>query len=139
MLVHEKQIAQDVASYVLPTEATGMLMLQATAREGVAIDEIESAIDEEVALIAVRGLTEDELTRAKNRAEIEYAHQLETFDSRADLLGMMSTYFGDPAMVQRWLEPYRSATAESLAHVARKYLIPENRVTSLFIPERSAA
>jgi zinc protease len=139
VLVHERQIAQDVAAYVLPTEATGMLLLQATAREGVAIDEIESVIDDEVAKIAIGGVTGDELTRARNRAEMEFAHQIETFDSRADLLGMMSTYFGDPSMIQRWLDPYRSAGADDLAHVARKYLIPENRVTSLFIAERSAA
>jgi zinc protease len=134
-LVHEQQIAQDVAAYVLPTEATGLMMLQATAREGVAIEALESAIDEEVARISVGGITDDELTRAKNRAEIEYAHQLETFDSRADLIGMMSTYFGDPSLVQRWLDPYRGATKDDLAHVARKYLIPENRVTSVFVPE----
>jgi zinc protease len=135
VLVHEKQIAQDVAAYVLPTEATGILMLQATAREGVSIETIEAAIDEEVARISVDGITADELTRAQNRAEVEYAHQIETFDARADLLGMMSTYFGDPSMIHRWLDPYRAATAENLAHVARKYLIPENRVTSVFVPE----
>jgi zinc protease len=135
VLVHEKQIAQDVAAYVLPTEATGILLLQATAREGVSIDTVEAAIDEEVARIAVGGITGDELTRARNRAEVEYAHQLETFDARADLLGMMSTYFGDPAMIHRWLDPYRTATPDDLAHVARKHLIPENRVTSLFVPE----
>jgi zinc protease len=134
-LVHEQQIAQDVATYVLPTEATGLLLLQATAREGVAVEALESAIDEEVARISVGGITDDELTRAKNRAEVEHAHQLETFDARADLIGMMATYFGDPSLVQRWLDPYRSATKEDLAHVARKYLIPENRVTSVFVPE----
>jgi predicted Zn-dependent peptidase len=135
VLVHEKQIAQDVGTYVLPTEATGLMMLQATAREGVSIDAIESAIDEEIARIAIDGITDDELIRAKNRAEIEYAHQIETFDARADLIGMMSTYFGDPGLIQRWLEPYRSATAEELAHIARQYMIPENRVTTLFVPE----
>jgi len=134
-LVHEQQIAQDVAMYVLPTESTGILMLQATAREGVQIEAIEAAVDEEIARVAIGGVTEDEMTRARNRAEIEFAHQLETFDARADLIGMMSTYFGDPTKVDRWLDPYRTATAENLAHVARKYLIPENRVTSLFIPE----
>ena len=139
VLVHEKQIAQDVATYVLPTESTGILLLQATAREGVQIEEIESVIDEEVAKLAVNGVSAEELTRAKNRAEIEFAHQLETFDARADLLGMLSTYFGDPSMIHRWLDPYRAATSEDLAHIARKYLIPENRVTSHFIPERSAA
>jgi zinc protease len=135
VLVHEKQIAQDVAAYVLPTEATGILLVQATAREGVAIEAIEAAIDEEVARLSVDGITADELTRAKNRAEVEFAHQLETFDARADLLGMMSTYFGDPSLIHRWLDPYRAATADDLAHVARRYLIPENRVTSVFVPE----
>jgi predicted Zn-dependent peptidase len=135
VLVHEKQIAQDVTTYVLPTEATGMLLLQATAREGVAIEQIEAAVDEEIARVSIEGITDDELTRAKNRAEVEHAHQLETFDGRADLLGMLSTYFGDPSLIDRWLEPYRAATAENLAHVARKYLIPENRVTSFFVPE----
>jgi zinc protease len=134
-LVHEQQIAQDVAAYVLPTESTGILMLQATAREGVAIETIEAAIDAEVARLSVDGITDDELTRAKNRAEVEYAHQLETFDARADLLGMMSTYFGDPSLIHRWLDPYRTATSEDLAHIARKYMIPENRVTSVFVPE----
>jgi zinc protease len=134
-LVHEKQIAQDVAMYVLPTESTGMLLLQATAREGVAIETIESAIDEEVSRISIEGISENELTRARNRAEIEFAHQIETFEARADLLGMMTTFFGDPTRIQRWLEPYSTATADDLAHVARKYLIPENRVTSHFVPE----
>lgn len=134
-LVHEQQIAQDVATYVLPTEATGMMLLQATAREGVAIEAIESAIDAEIARVAIEGISESELTRAKNRAEIEFAHQLETFDARADLIGMMSTYFDDPTLISRWLDPYRNATADDLAHVARKYMTPENRVTSLFVPQ----
>src|ERR1051325_4878757 len=36
-LVIDKQIATDVAAYVLPTEATGMMLLQATANAGVAV------------------------------------------------------------------------------------------------------
>jgi predicted Zn-dependent peptidase len=134
-LVHEKQIAQDVATYVLPTEAAGMLLLQATAREGVSIETIEAAVDEEIARVIAGGITEDEMTRAKTRAEIEFAHQLENYDSRADLIGMMSTYFGDPSLVNRWLEPYQSATPADLVDVARRYLTPENRVTSHFVPQ----
>jgi zinc protease len=137
-LVHEQQIAQDVAAYVLPTEATGIMIVQATAREGVQIETIEAAVDAEISRIAIHGLSADELTRARTRAEIDFAHQLQTFDSRADLLGMFSTYFGDPMRIHNWLDPYQSSSAEDLAHIARRYLIPENRVTSLFVPERSA-
>jgi zinc protease len=138
-LVHEQQIAQDVAAYVLPTEATGMLMLQATAKEGISIEELEESIDAEIARIATDGITDDELTRAQNRAEMEYAHQIENYDTRADLIGMMSTYFDDPRLIHTWLDPYRAATAADLTRVAANYLTPDNRVTSLFVPERSAA
>jgi len=133
-LVHEKQIAQDVATYVLPTESTGMLLMQATAKDGVTIEEVEHAIDDEIARLVRDGVNEDELTRARNRAEVEYAHQIENYDSRADLIGMLATYFGDPTIVHRWLEPYATATAEDLRDAAAKYLTPENRVTSLFVP-----
>jgi predicted Zn-dependent peptidase len=134
-LILEQQIATDVAAYVLPTEATGMLMLHATANEGVSLEQIESAVDVEIERLARGGVGEDELIRAQNRAEVDYAHQIENFDSRGDLIGMMATYFGDPALVHTWLDPYRAATGADLAAVAGKYLVPENRVTINFIPE----
>ena len=134
-LVYDKQIATDVAVYVLPTEATGIMMLQATAKEDVAIEDVERAIDEEIERVITSGVTADELTRAKNRTEVDYAHQLENYDSRADLIGMMSTYFDDPHRVIEWLGPYQEATADDLKRVAQTYLVPENRVTSIFVPE----
>jgi predicted Zn-dependent peptidase len=134
-LVLEQQIATDVAAYVLPTEATGMLMLHATANEGVSLEQIESAVDAEIERLAREGVGEDELIRAQNRAEVDYAHQIENFDSRGDLIGMMATYFGDPSLVHTWLDPYRAATGADLAAVAGKYLVPENRVTINFVPE----
>lgn len=139
VLVHEKQIAQDVAAYVLPTESTGMLLLHATAKEGVSLEQIEKEVDTEIDRLISGGITDDELTRARNRAEIEYAHQLENYDTRADLIGMMATYFSDPSLLQRWLDPYNSATTEDLRRVAEKYLTPANRATSLFVPQRSNA
>jgi predicted Zn-dependent peptidase len=134
-LVHEQQIAQDVGAYVLPTEATGMLMLQATAREGVTIEQIEQAVDDEIGRIVKDGIGADEVIRAQNRAEIEFAHQIENYDSRADLIGMLSTYFDDPRLVHTWLDPYRAASAADLTRVAEHYLVPANRVTSHFMPE----
>ncbi len=134
-LVYEKQIATDVAAYVLPTEATGMLMLQATANDDVAIETVERAIDDEIERLAAGGITDDELTRAKNRAEVDYAHQIENYDTRADLIGMMATYFDEPKRVVDWLEPYRATTADDLQRIVQTYLVPENRVTSIFTPE----
>jgi zinc protease len=134
-LVMEQQIATDVAAYVLPTEATGMMLLHATAKEGVSLDEIERAVDAEIVRLAGEGVTDDELVRAQNRAEVDFAHQLENFDSRGDLIGMMSTYFNDPSMIHTWLDPYRAATGDMLAAVAGQFLVADNRVTIHFVPE----
>lgn len=112
-----------------------MMLMHATAREGVDIAQLERALDEELARLTSGGITEDELTRARNRAEVEYAHQIENYDTRADLIGMMSTYFSDPKRVHNWLDPYNRATTDDLVRVARKYLAAENRVTSIFLPE----
>jgi zinc protease len=136
-LLLEKQIATDVAAYVLPTESTGMLMLHATANEGVSIDDVERALDEEIARVASDGISDDELLRAKNRAEIDFAHQVENYDSRADLIAMMSTYFGDPSMIHRWLDPYRNATTTDLQSVAARHLVADNRVTIHYVPENA--
>ncbi|MEO6260547.1 MAG: pitrilysin family protein [Thermoanaerobaculia bacterium] len=138
-LVMEQEIATDVAAYVLPTEATGMLMLQATAREEIAIEQVEAAVDAEIARIASDGVSEEEMVRAKTRAEVEYAHQIENYDSRADLIAMMATYFGDPKLVHSWLDPYQKTTAADVARVAAQYLVPENRVTTIFMPAGEAS
>ena len=130
----EQQIATDVAAYVLPTESTGMMLVQATAKEDVPIEQVESALDAEIARVAGEGVSEDELTRAKNRAEVEFAHQVENYDSRADLIGMMATYFGEPARVHSWLDPYRGTARDAIVNIAARYLVPDNRVTSIFAP-----
>jgi zinc protease len=134
-LVLEQQIATDVAAYVLPTEATGMLLMQATAKEGVSIEQVEAAIDAEIARIARDGVSEDELDRARTRAEVDFAHQLENYDARADLIAMLATYFGDPHRIDRWLDPYQKAQSKDLLEAARTFLVPENRVTTVFVPE----
>jgi predicted Zn-dependent peptidase len=134
-LVHEQQIAQDVSAYVLPTESTGMLMMHATAKEGIDIEQVEKALDAEIARLVSGGITADELTRARNRAEVEYANQIENYDTRSDMIGMLATYFGDPKRIHTWLDSYNKATREDLARVAAQYLVPANCATSIFVPE----
>jgi hypothetical protein len=40
-------------------------------------------------------------------------------------------------MVHTWLDPYRAATSDDLQRVTREYLVPGNRVTSVFVPENA--
>jgi zinc protease len=133
-LVYEQQIAQDVSAFVLPTEASGMLMLVVTGREDVSIPQLVRALDAELEKISEDGVTEAELTRVRNQIETDYAHQIENFGQRADLLSAFTTYLGGPELVNRWFDRYSEITTADLRDAARAYLSPAGRVTLEYVP-----
>jgi zinc protease len=134
-LVYEQKIAQDVSMFALPTEATGMLILAATARSGVTADVLEQEIDRQVDLALASGISDDELLRVRNQIETDHAHQVEQFETRADLIGMFRTFFDDPDLINRWFAHYESQSPEEVTADGRKILSPENRVTVQFVPQ----
>ena len=133
-LVYEKKIAQDVGVFVLPTELAGMMIVSATAKGGVSIDDLETELDRELEAIAVQPLSADEVERSVNQASTDFAHQIEQYENRADLIGMFSTFFDEPRLVSSWLERYRRVGEPDAAAFLGTYLAPENRVTVQFVP-----
>ncbi|MBW3670126.1 MAG: insulinase family protein [Acidobacteria bacterium] len=133
-LVYEDKLAQDVSMFVLPTEATGLLVLMATARPGTSIDKLESEIDRLIEEVVESGVTDDEIARARNQTETDHAHQLEQYETRADLAGMFRTFFGDASLMNNWLDNYLELTPERLGADAALIFRPDNRVTVQFLP-----
>lgn len=134
VLVHDRQIAQDANGFVFGSAGTGMLYFWVTAKPGVSAEALEKALDEQIDRLRSGGVTEEELMRAKNQNETAFARQIETFGSRADNLGRMTTFFGDPSMINAWLDRYRAITRGEVQEVATRYLTPENGVTMHFVP-----
>lgn len=133
-LVYEQRIAQDVAAFAWDTELTGMLLFWATAQEDASLDALERAFDAEIDRVMRDGLNEIEITRVRNQTETDFAHQVEDFDSRADLISRMYTFFGDPRVVDDWFDRYRAVTLDDVNAAARRYLVPDNRVTLRMVP-----
>lgn len=138
-LVYDQQIAQDVTAWVYPSEGTGLMIVSGTAKPGVSAERLEKAIDAELGRITASGINQDELNRALNVTETQFAHQLESFALRADFIGMTTTFFNDSNYINTYLEKYRAVSRGDLAAVAARYIVPENRVTLHFVPERSKA
>jgi zinc protease len=133
-LVYEKQIAQDVAAFTLPTEASGMVLMWATAAAGTDIARVEEELDRELDRFAADGPTGEELARVINQAETELAHQLESFEQRADLLAMFESFFGDANALMRFAERYRAITKDDVVRAARGCLQKDERVTVTYVP-----
>lgn len=137
-LVFDQKIAQDVSASVRPGELDGTLLITATAKPGVSLDRIESAIDAEIEKFVRTGPAAEELTRAKNFNQTDIARGLESFASRADTLGMLATYFGDPEVVNDWSARYDRITAEQVRAAAEKYLTKANRTTLHYLANQPA-
>jgi len=111
-LVYDKQIATAVSAFNSSGEIAGLFVVQATARPGSSLAEIESIVTSEIARLAKEGPTAAEVDRAKNKQESEFISGLERiggFGGKADVLNQYNTYLGDPGKI----EADSPATAQS--------------------------
>jgi zinc protease len=106
-------------------------------RSGVDLDKAEKAIDEAVDALLSKGVTGDELRRARNGYEFGFIDRLQSLPARARLLNLYEVGAGDPGFLDRDLARYRSATTASVHEWARKVLTPSERVVIRVVPKKA--
>jgi zinc protease len=87
------------------------------------------ALQKEIERVRTEPVSEQELTKAKNRYLAGQITQTLSVDSRARALGSAAVLEGDPARVNKQLELARRVTTADLLRVAKKYLAPEHCLT----------
>ncbi|WP_035797621.1 M16 family metallopeptidase [Kitasatospora mediocidica] len=102
------------------------------------IEQIESAVDEELARFAAEGPTPQELERAQAQIEREWLDRLTTVSGRADELCRFAVLFGDPNLVNDALAKVLDVTAEEVRAVAAARLRPDNRAVLVYEPLATA-
>ena len=133
-LVYERQIAQDVSAFVLPTELAASFVVVATGRPDTDLAELEEIVHGAIETVASGKLRSADLARARNKLVTSFSDQLQALDDRADLLSLFTTYFDEPQRITSEIERYLGQSAEDLASVARDRLTPEKAVTIRVIP-----
>ncbi len=133
-LVYERQIAQDVSAFVLPTELAASFVVVATGRPDTELVELEEIVHGAIETVASGKLRSSDLVRARNKLVTSFSDQLQALDDRADLLSLFTTYFDEPQRITSEIERYLGQSAEDLASVARDRLTPEKAVTIRVIP-----
>ena len=115
----------------------GLLLFYLRANQGVDAARLESLLDEELQRLLADGVTEAELTRAKNQQRSGFIRGLQTAMGRAESLQRYALYFGDPAAIRTDLDRYQAVTRDDVLRVARQYLRPDNRAVVVTIPGRT--
>ena len=130
-LVYDLQIAQDVSVQVQSLLLGSQFGIQATARPGHTLEELERAIDAELEAFRTRGPEAREVERARNTLETRIISRLERlggFGGVADRLNLYDHYLGTPDYLQKDIERYRAVTPASMLAFARDQLPPSARV-----------
>jgi zinc protease len=124
-LVYDDQIATDVSAYVDLREIGGLFVVEATARPGVELSQVERAVDQELARLLAGGPTPDELRRVKTQYRAGFIRGIERiggFGGKSDVLAQGEIFAGRPDYYQVRLARIEQATAAQLSRTARQWL-----------------
>jgi predicted Zn-dependent peptidase len=136
-LVRERRVAKDVVTYAFPlVTGAAMMLCWATGYPHVTLAALEEALLEEV--VGLSEVSDEEVERAVALAETHLLEMVERVGTRADLLSMFETHFGDPARLNTELERIRAVTPERLRAFARDFLGEDNRALLVYEPAPDA-
>ena len=134
-LVDQDRIALDISSSVMRSLDPGLITFQITVTSGSDPAVVERTLYEELDRVARQGVTEAELTKAKNAQLAAYWRTLETIDGKASALGENEVLLGDWKLL--FSSPARNARvkAADLQALAKRVFTDRNRTVGVLLPE----
>ena len=129
----ERRLASSVGAGLLPTEHPFLYLVSATAMDGVGLQDVEAAATEALNEVASQGISERELTKAKNQLRARLVFENDSVTNIGHQLG----YFETVASLDLYRDaPGRIAgvTASEVNQAARKYLRSDRRTVGWFTP-----
>jgi zinc protease len=135
-LIREKEVAQEVDTFLYPTALAGIFGIVATARSGVSETRLQQEIDTVLEEVVREGVTEEEVAGAIRRCRRDHLDGLSNIEERADELAYATTVLGDPARLIEVFNSYATITASDIDRVAREYLKPASRATVVVVPQK---
>ena len=135
-LVLDKKVATQASAFFRGQKLDGLLTLRAMPAPGTAPEALEPLLDAELDRIAREGITDQELARVKNAAQVAFYLQQE---SNAGLRGALAEAEASGSYRDFLEGPDRinAVTPEDVKRVAREYLQKERR--SVLITTRKGA
>jgi zinc protease len=133
-LVFDDQIAANVTSYVDAREIGGQFVIAATAKPGQNPEQVEEALNEELARFLKSGPAESEIERARTQYLAGFVRGIERiggFGGKSDILARSKIFTGSPDAYRETLERIRTATPALLKDTADTWLSDGQYVLSV--------
>lgn len=139
-LVVKRKIATDAGVYYNAIDrGPSVFVVSATPAENVELADLEVAIDEVLAQTLTKGITPEELARAKTLAKAEVIYARDGLQSLAYIIGQLYMIGLDEGFFNTWTDAIEATTASNLTEAGQYILKPERSVTGWLLPVTAAA
>ncbi len=98
------------------------------------MEDLEKAIDEEIATVVKSGITPEELAKAKSQLLRQFIERRRSALFTAILIGNYTVYFNDPNLINTIVDKEHAVTLEDVNAVAKKYLVRDQRAVVITYP-----
>jgi zinc protease len=138
-LVVDKGIAVNAGtSYDGTALDTTRLSVYGTPKPGTSLPELEAAIDAVLAEVVEKGVTAEELDRAKSRLLADAVYANDNQRMLAQWYGASLATGSTVDQIREWPDRIRLVTAEAVRDAARRWLDKERSVTGYLIKDTRA-
>ena len=137
-LVHEQELAVSLAMDWTWRFDPGTLLFLLELKPDSDPEKVEAALLEQLELVARKGVTTRELTKAKNMLQAHLLRELSTNSGRAHALGQYEVFFGSWKKGLTLPGAYGAITASQVRDAARRYLDPNLRSVVTLVPDPKA-
>lgn len=132
-LIDKDQIALEASMFPLSLQHSGAIVIYAIANQGISLEKLQKAIEQEIKKIANEGITEEELIKAKNITESEFIFAKKKVLEKAQTLARYFSYYANPDMINTELEKYNKVTLDDIKRVAKLYLDTDKKIVLNYI------
>lgn len=138
-LVEKDKSALQVFAFPYTLEQGGLFINLAIANMGFSPEDLEKAMEEEVAKLQTELISEEEFQKIQNQVENDFVQSNSSMAGIAETLANYHVYFGDANLINTEIERYRKVTREDIKNAANKYLQKNNRVVLYYLPKEQQA
>jgi predicted Zn-dependent peptidase len=134
-LVRERQVAAEAAAFTYDlAKGSDLLVIDVTARPGVAAEQLEQEVSYELDAVLRDGIDAGEVQRAVALIQTSFVLAMQQAGERADRLSMFATYFGQPELVNEEMDLYEAVTVDQVNAFTNERLGENNRASLLYVP-----
>jgi zinc protease len=131
----EKQLASSAWSSATMRKDPSLFMLGATGQQGVEAAALESALMEQVKIVASHKPTMEEMQSAKNQLEAYIVFQNDSVSDQGEQLGYYNT-INSWTFLETLIPQIKAVTPEHVQSVAARYFIDDNLTVGTFTPPK---